>query len=239
MGLFGETGAQLIAYLFFAWWGYWTLGIILWEPWMLTTHMPTKQMAFVPRVSLGDMDSIVIESKGLQLPRWDSVKTYSLRFFATFRPTGKGDDDGGSEKDVSMRLAECTPRFVLLCKDVNNRALIFMDLGNVTRTATHYKEVKHILTPEPFPAAVDRDYSSPQCTLRMDSKCPFHYKTAVRASLEWQLHITPHWHWTDWFPRDFAEGVFDTANAMSAYLHVAPPPAHWRRRAETTENGRK
>jgi hypothetical protein len=36
--------------------------------------------------------------------------------------------------------------------------------------------------------------------------------------LRWELRIVPDWHWTDWFPREVAEGVLLVASGISSLV---------------------
>jgi hypothetical protein len=198
---------QLIGSAFFAAWFAWTMIVVFSQPWMIETHMPI-QASGEAAVNTSRVSARVLDA--VRYPRWDAVKTYSVVFFAdTMEELGSGIG-----KNVSMYVKVCKPVFTLACYESSNKEpLLYANYGTMEKPWIHYHRAKNVPTPEPRGSAFrGRDLGNPSCNLdlitRPEKSADCKDSPPLQFRLRWDLRITPHWHWTDWFPREIAEGVF-------------------------------
>jgi len=211
-------------------WLYWTYGMVVSEPWMINTHGQVRHTGWSLDIGFREKLTTVVShtTKKIIMPRWDSVKTFKLRF--TVSETSR-------LKQSILAISQCKPKWTLSCHDGQGNALAYMNLGEMVQ-GTLFTEFRQMWTPSPQMGRVT--YEDEKNAWDTSSLCSLlmHVNTSsvnckaveeyVSMDVLWDIQIIPQWHWTDWIPREFAEDVFDTATTIHGFVGLGKePPKHW------------
>lgn len=214
----GCGGSQLAYNAFFVAWAAWTVAMLVRVPWMIQTHAPRTYMGrSMIGASSSPLQGPVTLTHYLQLPRWDSVRTYNLLAIIEIDTLGMEREE---EKTVVAHIHAHPCTVTCVCREPETHVPLFSaSWGNLSRSRLTYESPPpHAETLTPRYTAKGMNYGSPRCAVSIT--CPV---KGPQTRLLWEVRVTPHWHWSNWIDRDLADAVNVVFNALVAFVWWSAP----------------
>lgn len=190
-----DTLIKTVYYGFYILWFAWTVRTLVETPWMIATHAPQNYVGRSTVKSPTKHSPPV--AKDLLFPQWESVQTYSVLVIMEIEGRGANMD-----KQLAYSLQQSPLLVKLKCfEHVSGAPLVQYAWSKMDRTSYTHRSANVATIVPRVSLSRPSDTRPPKCSLILDPTLPGPWD-GIAFDVRWEIHITPHWHWTDWLPRE-------------------------------------